>query len=236
MSEPEPDPTQAGALDAFLAPVLGALEAAVALLPRAGLPTERVRAAVEAWLSTRGKLPRRERVPPWFWVVVAFHVGLGALMMAHPLLVPRQLDGWVCLVLLGIVLHWALFCGECIVSVLEKKAFYTGYTLGAHPLHQWYMDVFTARQCVGIAATIGVAWLVSLATLVARNVVCQGWEGVGQGGPETAWRLMFGGTGHAFVVGMRRAVTATQDVESQLFWGFKSDAAATTLYSNALRG
>ena len=184
--------------DAALGPALDHVDRLLSFLPPradAAAPTHRLRIAVERWLSSRGQLQRRERVPPWFWAVVVFHMLLGAIMLLHPVVFPREYDGWLWLMLACIAVHWLVCCGECIVSVVEKKLFYSDYTIGTFPLHQWYMDVFSARGCVLIACCICVSWLVCVLTLVTRNFQVDWARG------SAAWHLMFAGIGVELVVG-----------------------------------
>jgi hypothetical protein len=166
--------------------------------------------AADKWLSTRGKLERKEAVPFWFWAVVAIHVLLGLLMLTHPIVFPRVYDGWFFLLVSCIALHWLLFCGECIISVLEKKLLYKRYRIGQYPLHQWYMDVFSTRQCIIIAAVIAMMWLFCVGTLIWRNIEL--------GPSQMMYTLMFAGTGNAlkFFLGWHdRGVMITMDIQRE---------------------
>ncbi len=186
-------------LDHVLSTPLAAVDLAAEHLPpprpgsTAALPTQRVRAAIEAWLSTRGALPRRHDVPWWFWPLVTLHGSMGLVMLLYPFLLGRAHDGWFLTALLAVMLSWAVFAGECILSVLEKKAFYTHYTLGLLPLHQWYMDVFTPAQSLAIITCVALTWSVALLTVLCRN-----WDARAR-----LWSLSFSGAGVELVAGLR---------------------------------
>ena len=185
--------------DAALLPVLRCaqiLTAHLQLIPLTGTPTERFTAALQTWLSSRDKLIRKQRVSRWFWLFVTLHVVLGMVLLLHPVLFSRDYDGWVFLLLMSIVVHWSICYGECVLSIVEKKLFYDEYAVGMHPLHQWYMDIFSERQCVAIGACIAVAWLVCIWTLILRNIHIDTNAGI------LAWRLAFAGTGRALRCGV----------------------------------
>jgi hypothetical protein len=159
------------------------------------------RRCLDRFLEARGKLAPRPHVPWMLWVVVAVHSVLGLLILLYPVLLPRQYDGWCMLAISAIMLHWLVFCGECILSVLEKKLLYQSYEMGKHPLHQWYMDVFPLQGSIAVMLLILASWTVALLTLVLRNLKLTRKDG---GLFELTWRLWFAGTDYSFLLGAAR--------------------------------
>lgn len=127
-------------------------------------------------MARRETLVRRARVPPWFWGVAMLHGALGAAAVAYPIvtwrwwLAGRAFDGVYVLVCVAVVLHWALLSGECIMSVLEKKAFYEDYRMGSCPMHQWFYEHLPLSMVVRFAVVFFGVWMCGLLAVVLRNV------------------------------------------------------------------
>lgn len=127
-------------------------------------------AALRRLLYRRGVYKRRERVPPVFWLVVALHLAATLFFMIFPFAVTsRHLDGVYIVVMIIVSMHWTIFRGECLVSVMEKKLLYENYTYGEAPLHQWFVDVFPPHAIMAMTA-VGFAWMTAAVTyMFLRN-------------------------------------------------------------------
>lgn len=104
------------------------------------------------------------------WLVVLLHATWGAVVTFWAILVPRRWDAVLLLTIVCIVLHWIVFRGECIVSVLEKHLMYVDYRMGDAPLRQWYCDMFSERTATVISVLAMTGMCCGVNTVLWRNV------------------------------------------------------------------
>jgi hypothetical protein len=138
-------------------------------MPRLSALVVRTRRAL---LHSQGAFKRRRRVSKFLYVVFAIHVVVVSLLM-YPVVTPtKRYDGIMLALVIGVMIHWAMLKGECILSFLEKRLFYDNYVLGKAPMHHWIMDVVSPNMSVVVALTVFIGIGACLACIIIRNTRC----------------------------------------------------------------
>jgi hypothetical protein len=126
-------------------------------------------------LRMRGVFRRRARLPVIFFIITSFHFSVAVMFGLYPYLVrTTKWDGFYMLAGLAVFAHWMLCMGECLVSWVEKKLFYEEYTMGAAPLHHWFMDAMPVWKGLSVVALFVTSWCLATACVMLRNIEMDG--------------------------------------------------------------
>lgn len=137
-------------------------------------PMERLTKCTEYALCRRGRFQRRAQPPIALHAVTCLHIAISLSIILYPFLAPKTYDGIFLVTLLAVGLHWMLFKGECILSYVEKRMFYSDYNMGDAPVHQWWCDQLS------IGAVLTVIWVfmlgvnISIMLVLLRNITLRG--------------------------------------------------------------
>lgn len=117
-------------------------------------------------------LQPRKDPPIAFHVVAWIHYTILAFCIAYPIIFSKD-AGWDCIFLIYIaivVMHWFIFCGECIFLYFEKKLFYEQYEMGWMPNLYWFSDSLPWQLSLAIVLTSVLGINSSVMTVLLRNV------------------------------------------------------------------
>jgi hypothetical protein len=116
--------------------------------------------------SSQGVFQRRERVSSLIYVLFALHLLVVSLVLYPMLTSNKRYDGYLIAFALGIILHWLLLRGECILSYLEKHLF---YVMGSAPVRHWVMDVLLPNLSTAAAVAVPFSLAASISYIIYRN-------------------------------------------------------------------
>lgn len=121
--------------------------------------------------SRRGACVLRPQGPcRIIWLVVLVHATVGGLVMLWAFLISREWDAIYLLLVAAIVMHWIVFKGECIISVLEKHLMYVDYRMGDAPFRQWYFELFSERTSTSISVMACTGLCCGITSVLWRNI------------------------------------------------------------------
>ena len=110
------------------------------------------------------------RFIPILWFIRWFHFYFLFFVCFYPLLFPKKYDLFYLFIILLLLIHWATFRGECILSYFEKKILNPEYKLGDDRTNHPYIDIIFNKRLQILWTVSGILMFLAFSFVIIRFV------------------------------------------------------------------